>query len=130
MQDGRGLAVSMTKTDLGDMVDPNPCITEQFCIIIYKQHIILECVKRNVICKHEEPRSHYSIIVSFNHNSQAILILHCREARGSREKHSKYVRWMDVSLTFRLEKRDHSSNCTKVSFHFIVIYWVANCMSD
>lgn len=36
---------------------------------------------------------------------------------------------MDVSLTFRLEKRDHSSNCTKVSFHLIVIYRVPNCMS-
>lgn len=27
-------------------------------------------------------------------------------------------------LKFRLEKRDHSSNCTEVLFHFIVICWV------
>lgn len=70
----------------------NPYIADQFCVIIYKQCIILECVKGNMIWKHMEPKGRYSAIVNFNHNSQTVLILHYREAIGSREKHSKYTR--------------------------------------
>lgn len=44
-----------------------------------------------MICKHGAPRSHYSTIVCFNHNSQTTLILHCREARWSREKICKMM---------------------------------------
>ena len=38
-------------------VKPSLYIPEQFCVVIYKQHIISECVKRDMICKHRSPES-------------------------------------------------------------------------
>lgn len=85
--------------------------------------------KRECDCKHEKLRSHCSAIVSFNHNSQTIFILHCREARGSREKHSKYIIWWIDVFFLKFQAREERSlfqlNSSIISFHFIVIYWVA-----
>lgn len=103
-------------------------MAEQFCVVIYKQHIILGCVKRNMICKHEESRV---IIVSFNHNSQTILILHCREARGSREKHFKCVRWW-IDVFFKVQTREERPLFKLyrgiISFHSHLLSY--SCVSD